>query len=383
MKYLQRSMAILLLLSCAFATAQDDPEPRVKISTPGYYYVEPDNTAQDSQSAAITLTIVPRRGQTIGYAEGLQVVFKTEQLNGNNANITLQINTLGAERLLTRESQEFGIGELDAGVMLTATYDGDDFIADYGAYRQFRFVEADHLALTGNAYTVTDSSIPPIISAPVLLGIKAEATNTGNVTLSVNGSLDYAVFLSNGEQIPAGALEDGEFILCSFTNVGSVGFRAINLRPARSLKGTLLATATVAAGDYDALQYIAPWVLESGVTELSVETLPGALLIGNDSDTASALLGLTGSRLSSSQLGWFFEVLNGTTVVAESLLNFGSSAAIGGGITTDNADVVFYIQDFGTNYFEGGTIDRPTLGIATLGGTIPSGYSIKFYLSEN
>ena len=254
------SLMAFALLVVILPTQAQNQGRAIPISTPGYYFVEPDDVMQDSHSAAITLQIDDLPSRT--YQSGLQVVFITKVVNGNNANITIQIEklgtSLGVEKLLSQSGDEFGIGSLDSGAIITATYDGTDFRADFNPRAQFRYIEPDTLLmLTGDDYSIADTSIPTIATEPVLIGIKAEATNTGNVTLSVNGSQAYAVYLSNGDQIPPGALEEGEFIFCAFTTVGGVGFRAINLRPARSLKGRLVATATLPAAAYVANSYAA------------------------------------------------------------------------------------------------------------------------------
>ena len=233
-------LACFVLLATLPQATIAQTQLRDKIDVVGYYFVEPTQVVQDSQSAAITLTIPVPRGQTFEYKKGLQVVFITEEPNGNNDNIRIQINSLGVVKLLTRNGVEFTIGQLDEGIILTATFDGTNFRTDYRPPPEFRFVMPMDVTLTGNAYSVTDTSLPPVATAPILLGIKAQATNTGHVTLSVNSSQDYPVFFSNGQQITAGALENGRTIFCTFTTVGGLGFRAINLHASRSLKADWL-----------------------------------------------------------------------------------------------------------------------------------------------
>ena len=312
-------IAMLLVLFSVPVMAQEDA-PRDKIDVVGYYYVEPDNVAQHSQNAGITLTIEVGEDERLRYKEGLQVVFKTKVLNGNNGNITIQINMLGVKKLLAHDGQEFGVGELGMGVMLTATYDGTHFISDIGRPRQFRYVEPAKISLTGNAYTITDASLPPVTGATTLLAFKAEATHTGNVTLSVNGSMAYPVFLSNGDQIPPGTLLNGEFILCSLTTIGGVGFRALNLRPQGNSKGLHIATATIPAGTYDVRDYVENWVLEPNI--------PAGITVGDY--VFNGVVQATNSRItvprvpvSNTQRGWYMELVEDGTVAAVAMVSFG------------------------------------------------------------
>ena len=383
-------MAFALLFVILPTHAQNMPRA-IPIVTPGYYFVEPDDVEQDSQSAAITLTI---EGDTINirrYRAGLQVVFITKVVNGNNANVTIRINTLAVKKLLSQSGDEFGIGSLDSGAIITATYDGTDFRADFNPRAQFRYIEPDTLLmLTGDDYSIADTSIPPIATEPVLIGIKAEATNAGNVTLSVNGSQAYAVYLSNGDQIPPGALQEGEFIFCVFTTTGGVGFRAINLRPSRSLRGQLLATLDIPSRTYgegvDSLgfEYMGGWVVESGVTALGTDNLDAGVAFRNPDPVDDAFLTLPLGRISDSQLGWFVEFLNGATVVNTVLINFGDAAFQGTIITTMDSNIEFRMRNFVGGLIGG--VSAPSISITSgLQMTIPAddNYSVKVYLTEN
>ena len=305
-------LALTILFSASLPTIAQN-EPRDKIDVVGYYFVEPPQVAQDPQSAAITLTIagLPR---TFNYEAGLQVVFITEEHNGNNGDINIRINALPFTDLLTRNGEEFDVGQLDAGIIVTATYDGADFRTDYRPRPAFRFISGADLTLTGNAYSVMDTSLPPVVNADLLLGLKAEGINTGDVTLTINSGITYPVLLSNGEQIPSGYLQTGSVIFLSFSNIGGFGFRAINLHPARSLKGQLVASATLSVGDYTDLQRIA-WAVESGVTEVSTTTMPGGRLRGVPDDVPNALLVFPNDRFSTSQLGWFMEITKGAQLL--------------------------------------------------------------------
>ena len=389
MKRLVFSMTTMLVLFCISVMAQDNTARNLPISTPGYYYFEPDNVSQHSQNAAITLTfdMLPTR---FSYKEGLQVVFKTETINGNNGDINIQINTLGTRNLLAQDGQDFGIGELDMGLMITATYDGTSFISNHRRPREFRFIEVDKLTLTGNAYSVADTSIPPVATAPILIGIKAEATNTGDVTLSVNGSQAYPVYLSDGAQIPSGSLLNGTTIFCTFTNIGGVGFRAINLHPARSLKGMLLATLPLPAGTHVDGTYF-PWQVESGITIVGTADLAANTFInfqghGNIA-TTDALLTLTLTRVGRpTQLGWYIEIINGSTIVHGGSYSFGEPPLTQSSTTTTDG-LTLSLAAFGSNVF-GTAVTVPTFAVTTPYGQAlivdaADDYKVRVYISDN
>ena len=375
----------IFMLGLPVAVAQEAEQRFVRGSSPGYFYVPEAGVVQNTSSAAIRLN-----QDGVGMLRaGMQFVFETKIINGNNANITLEIfdsidGSKGVKKLLTREGQEFGIGELDEDVFITATYTpADNFRANFSKRPQFRYVEPANLTLTGNAYSFTDASIPPIATEPVLLGIKAKATNTGNVTLEVNGSTDYPVYLSNGAQIPPGALEDGEFILCAFTNIGGVGFRALNLRPARSLKGQLLATLEVPAGDYTSSGgLLTGWVLEAGVTEIEIIDFPGGGFYG--AMVTDGMIAFPLEQFSESQLGWFIEVDNGTIPVFTELKLFGySSSSFALEIVgTDDPAVQFTMRWPAANTFTG--VDRIGLTLNPFSTfTLATPYTFNLYVTEN
>ena len=391
LRFLLAILVVMLTFGSHLTIAQEPEEAirDVKGESPGYYFIPANEVTQDSQSAAISLD-TPIRGGLRNYVPGIQVVFETKFVNGNNANITLQIDSLAAKKLLSRDGDEFGIGSLDAGITLTATYNGTDFRADFNPRPHFRYIEPDVLMLTGNAYSIADTSIPPVATVPILIGIKAEATNTGNVTLSVNTSTDYPIFLSNGEQIPAGALEEGEFIFCAFTTIGGVGFRAINLRASRSLKGQLLATLDIPSRTYGdgvdslGLENMGGWAVESGVTALGTDDLDAGAEFRNPDPVDDAFLTLPLDRISDSQLGWLVEFLNGTTVVNTVLINFGDTAFQGAIITTMDSDIEFRMRNFVGGLIQG--VTAPSISITSgLQMTIPAtdNYSVKVYLTEN
>ena len=373
-------VCFILLATLPCADAQNTE--RAKIDVVGYYFVEDPQVEQDSQSAAITLTISDISDRETDYPTGLQVVFITQHQNGNApGDVDIRINALPVKSLLTRRGVEYIIGELDAGIIITATYDGTDFRSDFDPPPEFRFAEPNRVTRTGDAYTVTDTSLPPVATSPLLLGIKAKATNTGNVTLSINGSTEYPIYFSNGEQITAGALENGRTIFCSFTNIGGVGFRAINLHAARSLKGRLVATATLPAAAHADDTYVT-WAIPTGITELSAETLPGGLLFSAPDAIDDALLLLPDDRFSNSQLGWFIEITKGTSVVSTRLELFGYTSGFGLSVKTSD-DVLDFIMSFFSRALFTGISKTAVAFRLTEPVTTTEEYVISVYVTEN
>ena len=283
------------------------------------YFVLPASVAQENANKDITLTIA---GVT-AYATGQEAIFHTKTGTNGTANCRLQINALGLKKLLKEDGTEFEANELEPNTQIRAIYDGTDFLSDFARRSQTYFLDAADVARTGDAYSVTDSTIPGTgIGKPIIIGLKSEADNTGNVTLSINASVAYPVLRSDGQQIPAGAFSNGEVAFLVFSNVGTVGWHAMNIRPPRSLKGTLVATCDMPSGTYDE-DHVFPWVVESGITYVTTETLLEDSFGNNLLTTDGALrLPLTlGDR--NSQLGWYVEMVNGTTIVYERFASFG------------------------------------------------------------
>ena len=313
--------------------------------TSRYHFIPAGDFSQDTESAAISI-ILDQRPNPV-YHEGMQLVFETEVMNVNNANITLKVNSLEVKRFLTRDGEEFGIGALDRGVMLTASYNGTDFRADFNPRPQFRYIEPSALTLTGNNYSIADTSIPPVDREPTLFGIKAEGTNTGDVTLSVNGSSKYPVFLSNGDQIPSGKLKDGDFIFLIFRTTGGVeGLRAINLHPSRGSQRQLVATMPVPSGVYAsyasptyANSFLSPWTIAMGITGFTLMDIPISAFYGVKAIVTNGALITPALRITDSQTGWLFELHNGSTKVGEVIFSFSGQLSTPTLRASDNTDI--------------------------------------------
>ena len=240
------------------------------------------------------------------------------------------------------------------------------------------------MGVSNNAYSITDNDIVGFgVSPRSMIGFEAKETNTGDVTLSVNGSTALPVRLSNGAEIPTGELKDGQFILLVFSG----GWNAINLHPTRSLKGALVATCPIPVGTH-AEDTIFPWAVESGITYASTATLP-ANYVGTNSETPNGalLLSLTrGSR--TSQLGWYVEITDGTTVVYERFFKFNEyTRSIERSITgTDGFEIsLTYWEPFpviSVNPLFVAAV-KNFLGVNTLTVAAGKDYNIRLYISEN
>ena len=280
------------------------------------HYVDAADLEQTNSNKDITATIT----DVTAYSAGTTLIFEVEGTN-DTANVRLRINSLAYKKLLKSDGTEFLAQELEINTEIIAFYNGTEFKSNVARRSQVHFLDATEVTRVGDAYSITDTTIQGTgIGSPIIVAFKAEVDNVGDVTLSLNNSLGYAVLLSDGSQIPAGALKEGYSILLVFGNVGTVGWRAVNIMPARSLKGKLMATLSIPAGDYTGdYGYWGGWTLESGVTEVTLADRPGTPPI------TDALVVFPNTRSSTSQLGWYFEVVNGTMILFDSFKNFGES----------------------------------------------------------
>ena len=351
------------------------------------YYVVDANVVTTNSNKDITVTIA---GFT-AYATGTEIIFHSTSLGANGtAGVRLRANALAYEALVKEDGTPFGVNELEPSTQVRAIYDGTNFVADFARRSQFHYLETADVTRVGDAYTVVDTTIPGTgTGIQIVIGLESQSDNVGEVTLSVNSSTDYPVLLSDGEPMPAGVFPAGETALLVFNTIRAVGWHASNIRPPRSLKGQLVATLDIADGTYGTaenfgLQYIGGWAVESGVTEVGTDNLDAGVIGGHPDQIDNAFLTLPLQRLSTSQLGWFIEFLNGTTVVNTAFINFGDAALFGNRINTDNDDIVFTMQTFG-----GGTISsvpEPSISfISAMIMTIPTtdDYSVKVYVTEN
>ena len=346
-----------------------------------YNFVDSADIVQSNANKDITATIA---GIT-SYETGMEVIFNTTSLGSNDtATVRLQVNALGFQKLLKNDGTEFSAYELEPSTLVRAVYNGTDFITLFARRGQIHYLEDADVTLAGsNEYSATDPRIPGTgTAAPIVVVLKSQADNTGDVTLSLNGSTDYPVLQSDASQVPAGAFATGHITFLVFSSVGTVGWHSINMRPARTLKGRLLATLDIVAGDYLTLERLGMWTLESGVTELTLETLPGGVSLNNPTDKVDAVLGLPVERLSDAQFGWFIEILNGSTVVNTILKTFGDFSSFGSRVSTDDDDIMFFFNELNAGVIVG--VNSPSYSFAaTQALTMPDDYSVKVYLTEN
>ena len=342
------------------------------------YFVLAASVAQTNANKDITLTIT---GVT-AYAAGQEAIFHTKTGANGTANVRLQINALGYKNLLKEDGTEFEANELEPMTQIRAIYDGTNFLSDFARRSQTHFLDTADVTRTGDAYSITDATIQGTgIGKPIIIGLESEADNVGNVTISINGSTDYPVLLSDGSQIPAGSFKTGQVALCVFSTIGMVGWHAINLRPPRKLKGVLVATATMPAASYLGSDYIA-WQIPAGITELSTEPIPAANLPNSDVDLAGGLLLLPNDRFSTAQLGWFIEITKGTTSVYTRLELFGYVAGFGNTVTTTDGVISFLIFFNSADFYPG--IDKISLDFGIDADvTTTEEYLVSVYVVEN
>ena len=270
------------------------------------YFVLPASVAQTNANKDITLTIT---GVT-AYAAGQEAIFHTKTGTNGTANCRLQINALGLKRLLKEDGTEFETNELEPDTQIRAIYDGTDFLSDFARRSQVHYLEIADVTRVGDAYSVTDTTIPGTGTAtPIFIGLKSEADNVGNVTLSVNSSTAYSVLKADGSQIPPGGFPSGEVVLLVFNTIGTVGWHATNLRPSPDIAGQLIATATYTVGTWypnESAQANWPtWVLDANApTGVSVDS------------NIQLSLGVP-KRYVDHQIGWFFQCKLDGTVFSE------------------------------------------------------------------
>ena len=331
----------------------------------------------------ITLTI---SGIT-AYRVGMQVIFEVKGL-ATPANVRIQINALNFKSLLKFDGSDFMISELRQGIQIIATYNGTHFVSNFKEEPHFHYVRPANVGVSNNVYTITDNDIVGFgVSPRSMIGFEAKETNTGDVTLSINGSNALPLRLSNGAEIPAGELQDDQFILVVYAG----GWNAINLHPTRSLKGRLLATCNIPVGTHTEDTVFA-WAVESGVTYVTADTLP-ANLVGSNVATPNGVLEVPltrGDRLS--QLGWYLEIADGSTIIYERFYQFNNYVRhIEIAITaTDGFRIsLTYWEPFPPSMPEPLFVVA-VKNIVSGGGTseditVPAGkdYNIRLYLSEN
>ena len=289
----------------------------VSVSISNRYFAGTGNVTQ--AGSQITLSIP----SVLMYAEGMVVEFKMPSYS-IPSNVMLRINMLDYKRLLKFDGTEFNPNELQAGVKIRAVYDGTDFVSGYRERPRFHYVSHNLLTVSpdGNHYTITDTDIIGFgISPKSMIGFETEAVNTGNVTLSINSSGAIRVRLSNRSEIASGLLHDNQFLLLVFDDLAN-GWSIINIATTRSLKGQLLARCPIPVGIHPQ-GTVFSWAVESGVTLATASDAPPNT-ISNTVAVSNGVLDVPVTRGDrTSQLGWYLEIANGTTVVFDRFYAFG------------------------------------------------------------
>lgn len=218
--------------------------------------------------------------------------FRLKASFSNTGSATLNVDSLGAKTLKTRNGGVLGVGAIYSGDVFEVTYDGTDFYLmtpDFAVINlQNQTATYGTIAGTANALTLT---LSPAVAAYVTgqrFGGILTATNTGAATINVsslgNKSIKTVVAGSKIE-IPAGYLASGDLLEVLYDGTDFV-----------LCKGPFGA-ALVAVSNPSAASSVAFTGLTAGkryelVYELTWNTTNGALSARFNNDTANYLVSL-------------------------------------------------------------------------------------------
>lgn len=142
----------------------------------GQYAADTTNT----NSYAITLSPAPT-----AYAAGMVVRFKVT--NGNTSAVTLNVNALGAKSVKTRDGKDLLSGQIAAGALVTATYDGTNFQTDITS----RYTGTAAATLAAGVQTFAHGlGVTPSRVRVVLLCTTNQSPWTANDELDIAGVFD-------------------------------------------------------------------------------------------------------------------------------------------------------------------------------------------------
>lgn len=179
----------------------------LSVSGQAFHHVVPANVAATSD--LITLTIP---GIT-SYTEGLRIGFQMPGIAQQNAGIDLQINALGGRSIVKNtDLLNFGANELEVDSYIEVVFIAltDKFISNVPADYHTIFVRDTGVSHSGNDITL-NPTFTPGSSSSVAFKFVTEETNTGDVTLLVNGIgiNRSAMVKQDGSQYAAGELPVG------------------------------------------------------------------------------------------------------------------------------------------------------------------------------
>ena len=348
------------------------------------HYVLPANVEQVGNAITLTIANVTAYG-----AGGLTVEFTAKDDNSDAT--TLQINALGEKRLLHVDEVEFESFEIHDELTIRAIYNGTDFVSDFVRRAPIHQISPSNVTGTGDAIVINDPSIRSFHNRLTLI-FRAEHANTGAVTIQTNSGFQLALRRRNGDALEVGDILQGRVITASYDNSQSPVGWASDIEPPRSIKGKLLATATLAVGDHS-LPLAVPWTVEAGVTEVTAEDVVSGPLGNHDPAIADAILALPYTeKINTAQIGWLFEVHDGTNIVGTLLNLFGISSQTGVYFVTSNGAMGLRVTFYDPNSFaDSNDVDINKESFVVTVGAIPTGstltltdeHTLRVYVLEN
>jgi hypothetical protein len=148
------------------------------------------------------------------YAAGQMVVFAAA--NANSGASTLTLNSLSAQNLVADGGSALVGGEIAAGQIVTAVYDGSQFqvISTPVTTASIQDSALIFAADTGsaNAYAIALNPTPPAYTAGQMVVFQAANANTGPSTLSVNGATAQNLVDNGGAAFSGGEIAAGQIV---------------------------------------------------------------------------------------------------------------------------------------------------------------------------
>jgi len=199
-----------------FRSTQEAPNAAPP-SVPEYNrYFVPAEVAVSSN--VYTITGSPAVG---AYFKSMVIGFAAEE--ANTGPVTLNINSLGSQKLLNKDGGDFAAADIADGDLLTAIYDGTDFrteiahppvipaVPEYNRY----FLPAE-VTVSNNVYTITGNPALAAYVKSMVIGFAAEEANTSAVTVNVNSLGSKKILNKDGADFVSGDIADGDLIMAVY-----------------------------------------------------------------------------------------------------------------------------------------------------------------------
>jgi hypothetical protein len=277
--------------------------------------------AQATLSAGVYLLSL-NAGLT-SYTTGLVVAFRSDPAgSANSGAVDLNVNSLGAKDLLKENGRELEAGDIPAGYIVTARYNGTAFQVLSVTAKPMR-IRAGTSGGSASANTLTLT--PSTLTLSDLQGVEIEFTAgfapTGAVTLQVNGLLAKSIVKHGSQAVVAQDWAAGQILRVVYD-----GTNFQLLTPIRT-------STTMVWGDFRELvvEYASANTVTISAHELVVKSSDGtAYLLSSVSETADITVsgagGLdTGVELANS-FYYIYVIYNPTTGDVSSLLSLNRGA---------------------------------------------------------